>query len=255
MVRTVGRERRVRELDGVRVELTEGNAVNVDGRVLLVLVDWEGDRMGARGELHVDADILAPVRIALRLVERDVLQELLLPGLTHVNHHLVAGAIGLRARVARREGESASLASVNGEGDGVAVLGNTRRVGATRRRCVTGHDGDVAAHARLVGLGLDTHAVVGSDFRMPVLLGRCIPVTGGRIVVVRVGGHDQRLLRARATHTLQVAGDLRVRLIVVPQLGVQVRGRTINELVVAGAIGQVDAHCALRLLGRLVNER
>ena len=90
---------------------------------------------------------------------------------------------------------------------------------------------------------------------MPVLLGRCIPVTGGRIVVVRVGGHDQRLLRARATHTLQVAGDLRVRLVVVPQLGVQVRGRTVNELVVAGAVGQVDAHCALRLLGRLVNER
>ena len=101
VMRAVRSEGRVCELDGVRVELAEGDAVNVDGCVLLVLVNREGDRVGARGELHVDADILAPVRIALRLVERDVLQELLLPGLTHVNHHLVAGAIGLRARVPR----------------------------------------------------------------------------------------------------------------------------------------------------------
>ena len=90
---------------------------------------------------------------------------------------------------------------------------------------------------------------------MLVLVGRRVPVAGRRIVVVRVGGHDQRLFRARASHALQVAGHLSVGLVVVPQLGVQVRGRTVNELVVASAIGQVDAHRALRLLGRLVNER
>ena len=101
VVRAVRRERRIRELDGIRVELAERNAVDVDGRVLLILVDREGNRVGARGELHVDADVLPPVRIALRLVERDVLQELLLPLLAHVDHHLVAGAICLRARVTR----------------------------------------------------------------------------------------------------------------------------------------------------------
>ena len=36
VVRAVGRERRVRELDGVRVELAEGDAVDVDGRVRLI---------------------------------------------------------------------------------------------------------------------------------------------------------------------------------------------------------------------------
>ena len=79
VVRAVRRERRIRELDGVRVELAERNAVDVDGRVLLVLVDREGNRVGARGELHVDGDIFAPVRVALRLVEGDVLQELRCP--------------------------------------------------------------------------------------------------------------------------------------------------------------------------------
>ena len=88
-------------MDGICVELAERNAVDVDGRVLLVLVDREGNRVGARGELHVDADVLAPVRVALRLIEGDVLQELLLTLLTHVDHHLVAGAICLRARVTR----------------------------------------------------------------------------------------------------------------------------------------------------------
>lgn len=39
VVRAVRRERRVRELDGVRVELTEGDAVDVDGRVILVVRD------------------------------------------------------------------------------------------------------------------------------------------------------------------------------------------------------------------------
>ena len=224
VVRAVRRERRVRELDGVRVELAERNAVDVDGRVLLVLVDREGNRVGARGELHVDGDVFAPVGGTLRLVEGDVLQELLLPLLAHVNHHLVVGAIRLRARVTRREGEGASLACVNGEGDGVAVLGNARGVGAARRGGITRGDGDVAAHARLVGLGLDAHAVVGSDFGVPVLLGRCVPVAGCWIVVVRVGGDHHRLLRARGAHALQVAGDLRVRLVVVPQLRVQVCG-------------------------------
>ena len=101
VVCAVRRERRVRELDGIRVELAERNAVDVDGRVLLVLVDREGNRVGARGEFHVDGDIFAPVGVALRLVEGDVLQELLLPLLAHVDHHLVAGAICLRARVTR----------------------------------------------------------------------------------------------------------------------------------------------------------
>ena len=130
MLRTVRRKGRVRELDGVRVELTEGNAVNVDGRVLLVLVDREGDRVGARGEFHVDADVLAPVRIALRLVERDVLQELLLPGLTHAEDHLVVGGIAVLPGVARCKGKRATLTGVDGEGDGGAAREVVNPIGA-----------------------------------------------------------------------------------------------------------------------------
>lgn len=78
VVRAVRGERRIREFDGIRVELAERNAVDVDGRVLLVLVDREGKCVDARGDLHIDGDIFVPVGGTFRLVEGDVLQELLL---------------------------------------------------------------------------------------------------------------------------------------------------------------------------------
>ena len=90
---------------------------------------------------------------------------------------------------------------------------------------------------------------------MLVLVGRRVPVAGRRVVVVRVDGDHHRLLRTRGAYALQVAGHLSVGLVVVPQLRVQVRGRSWDDLVVSGAVRQVDAHRALRLLGGLVDER
>ena len=241
MVRAVRRERRVRELDGVCVELTEGDAVDVDGRVILVGGHPVGDRVDAGRELDGLRHVLPRVVVARR-VEVNVLDELLLPGLTHVEDHLVVGGIGVLPGVARRKRKRATLAGVDGEGDGGAARGEVARVGAARCGIVAGEDLGAAADACLVRLGLDTRPFVRSHARMDLLLGVLRvghPCRG--VVVVRVGGHDLRLVARLVASALQVGSDLRIRLVVVPQFGVDVRGRGRADLVGARAVGQVDA--------------
>ena len=168
MVRAVRRECRVRELDGVRVELAEGDAVDVDGRVIHVVGDPEGDRVGTGREFDGLRHVLPRV-VAARGVEVGVLDELLL-GLTHVKDHLVEAGVRILPGISRRKREGAALTGVDGEGDGAAAPGEVARVGAARRGIVAGEDLDAAAHARLVGLGLDARTLVRSHARMDRLL-------------------------------------------------------------------------------------
>ena len=254
VVRAVRRERRVRELDGVRVKLTEGDAVDVDGRVILVGGHPVGDRVDAGRELDGLRHVLPRV-VAARRVEVNVLDELLLPGLTHVEDHLVVGGIGVLPGVARRKRERTTLAGVDGEGDGGATRGEVARVGAARRGIVAGEDLGAAADACLVRLGLDTRPLVRSHARMDRLL-RILRIghRGRGVVVVRVGGNDLRLITRLVASALQVGRNLRVCLVVIPQFGVHVGSGIFVDLLASCTVGQVDAHLATDVLVRVVNE-
>ena len=171
----VGCECCVSELDGIRVELARGDAVDVDGRVRLIARDPEGDRVDAGRELDGFGHLLPRVIAACR-IEVHVLDELL-RGLTHIEDHLVVGGVVILSGVARHKRDGAALAGVNREGDGVAAL----------------------------------------------------------VEVARVGGDDLRFVRRLVARALQVGGDLLVCFVVVPELGVDVRGRN-------GATKQVFGH-------------
>ena len=74
-----------------------------------------------------------------------------------------------------------------------------------------------AAHARLIGLGFDARPIIRCHLRVDLLVG--ITRVGNprrRVVVVRVGGDDLRLVRRLVARALQVGGDLLVCLVVVP---------------------------------------
>ena len=165
VVRAVGCECCVSELDGIRVELARGDAVDVDGRVRLIARDPEGDRVDAGRELDGFGHLLPRVIAACR-IEVHVLDELL-RGLTHIEDHLVVGGVVILSGVARHKRYGAALAGGNREGDGVAAL----------------------------------------------------------VEVARVGGDDLRFVRRLVARALQVGGDLLVCFVVVPELGVDVRGR------------------------------
>ena len=112
-----------------------------------------------------------------------------------------------------------------------------------------------AAHARLIGLGLDTRPFIRCHLRVDLLVG--ITRVGNprrRVVVVGVGGDDLRLVCRLVARALQVGGDLLVCFVVVPQLGVDVRGRGRANLVSACAVGQVDAGGGAGLGRRFVDE-
>ena len=254
VVRAVRREGRVRELDGVRIELAEGDAVDVDGRVILIVGYPVGDRVDTGSELDGLRHVLPRV-VAARLIEVNVFDELLLPGLTHVEDHLVVGGVVVLPGVACREREGAALAGVNGESDGAAARGEVARVGAARRGIVAGEDLGATAHARLVGLGLDTRPLIWSHGGVDPLVGVLRvghPARG--IVLVRVGGHDLRLVTSIVASALQVGRNLRVCLVVVPELGVHVGSGRLVDLLAACAIGQVDAHLTADVLIRVINE-
>ena len=136
MVRAVGCECCVSELDGIRVELARGDAVDVGGRVRLIARDPEGDRVDAGRELDGFGHLLPRVIAACR-IEVHVLDELL-RGLTHIEDHLVVGGVVILSGVARHKRDGAALAGVNREGDGVAALVEVARVGAARRGVVAG---------------------------------------------------------------------------------------------------------------------
>ena len=254
VVRAVRREGRVRELDGVRIELAEGDAVDVDGRVILIVGYPVGDRVDTGSELDGLRHVL-PCVVAARLIEVNVLDELLLPGLTHVEDHLVVGAVCVLSRVSRRKRKRAALTGVDGESDGAAARGEVASVGAARRRIVVGEDLGTAAHARLVGLGLDTRPLIWSHARMDRLL-RVLRIGQGDcgVVVVCVRGHDLRLVTGIVASALQVGRNLRVCLVVVPELGVHVGSGRLVDLLAACAIGQVDAHLTADVLIRVINE-
>ena len=120
MVRAVGCECCVSELDGIQVELARGDAVDVDGRVRLIARDPEGDRVDAGRELDGFGHLLPRVIAACR-IEVHVLDELL-RGMTHIEDHLVVGGVVILSGVARHKRDGAALAGVNREGDGVAAL-------------------------------------------------------------------------------------------------------------------------------------
>ena len=130
VVCSVRREGRVSELDGGRVELTQGDAVDVDGRVILVVGYPVGDRMDTGSEFNGLRHVLPRV-VAARLIEVNVLDELL-RGLTHVEDHLMVGGVVVLPGVARRKRVGAALAGVNREGDGGAALGEIAGVSAAR---------------------------------------------------------------------------------------------------------------------------
>ena len=152
VVRAVGCECCVSELDGIRVELARGDAVDVDGRVRLIARDPEGDRVDAGRELDGFGHLLPRVIAACR-IEVHVLDELL-RGLTHIEDHLVVGGVVILSGVARHKRYGAAL-----------------------------------------------------------------------VEVARVGGDDLRFVRRLVARALQVGGDLLVCFVVVPELGVDVRGR------------------------------
>ena len=81
-----------------------------------------------------------PCVVAARLIEVNVLDELLLPALTHVEDHLVVGAVCVLSRVSRRKRKRAALTGVDGESDGAAARGEVASVGAARRGIVAGAD-------------------------------------------------------------------------------------------------------------------
>ena len=169
VVRAVGCECCVSELDGIRVELARGDAVDVDGRVRLIARDPEGDRVDAGRELDGFGHLLPRVIAACR-IEVHVLDELL-RGLTHIEDHLVVGGVVILSGVARHKRYGAALAGVNREGDGVAVLVEVARVGAARRGVVAGEDAGAAAHARLIGFGFDARPIFRCHLRMDLLAG------------------------------------------------------------------------------------
>ena len=85
--------------------------------------------MGAGRELDGLRHVLPRV-VAARRVEVNVLDELLLPGLTHVEDHLVVGRVVVLPGVARRKRKRATLAGVDGEGDGGAAREVVNPIGA-----------------------------------------------------------------------------------------------------------------------------